>query len=1720
MKLHLTATPEELRTRGPELLEQLAAQIEAASPEAAAELRKARREPGLKYQVLRDLHTKTGAAYRKQLDAMLLDVGKVLDRTLDAPSIHKSLTPADVHDLVKALVKAEMEELQKGEDDEDEDDDDAPEPGDVDIDTGKLIPTEEEKQEAKEEKEEEGDDAEKSLEGLEKAGPFIGPRGGKWADAKHTIPWKEEKKTRTGLIEVPDAKVKEVADAILANVEANRHGVIVATKPGYTTTTLKTPKGEELDVTVFYMPREDIKDPRGIKGSSRTVVRPGLGGESSYVDSTTIRVEAKPGAASSDLDSLKALVRNVLSHEMAHAVDPSIIQRSLRAAEQAMVQDDASRERGSSEAKTYEEYLNLPTEVTARMQQIARDILDVKSAAEIKSAWDDHQSNPEEMPPPYRPEDVVTWSPTWEIIEAKLTPKNRQRILKMAARVVGGIQGGTIAAVKKSLGGIFHCDFDRLEKAGPFVGPRGGKWADAAHTIPWVEEQRHAKIPETIHHTTPERQQEVEHGLQRNSNAFHAWENGRLENPTRYATVASKTLLETTGRLAGQLRSAKEDGRKEDQRKWQSRYDEARGEIGSRKRYYDLAREKVALEEAKTTGVLTLSHGEVSQLIGGAGDAYVDAGHRGGYAPELFKTSDLSGMQIRHYVKLPDGRIAHPDEIHEAQVRGRVQVVDHVKVPALDWTQALEGVAKSLDVDEALEKAGPFVGPRGGRWKDAAHTIPWKDPEVPAARQLSKLSVGPLDEDQVAAQTDLLAQYPRANLEEFLAKVEGYQRRLGDKVPASLERWHRATLAALQRVQEGVPDAPTAPAEPEATGGLTVAEPHKPKKKAVKPVDGGEPTTLVQKMARASVLLEEEYPHLSDAEATALARRLQDGQAGRPGSDIDAAIAEAEAALESKAPKPKRKVKRGKAVRAPQLELKLPERKPAEKKKQAKRKPVKKREERKTEAKPKAKPKAKAKPKTTEPEAISGGIEQAGDHIWGSRKDLEDLKAITSSDQLEGMSFEDAARVVTKAALVPPHDLQTLRGLGMTPGGAHIALALLASIRAKPGDTTAERAAYIDRVHEVLGGLKNAKTAEDIQELINEYSMVQMRAPKWAEVERVPQDTKALRAKVDALEKQNPKAKYGYRTDHSRGQFVIVARAPKPYGVLGTQFGAFIKGSSSKAYKDARSEAMTADGTWDLGPGTPKTAEEGWKYLEERGREKNEGRKQKAKATAKKRKPGVSVTQSVAGEVERRGHTVDVPDANPDRARSTFNLKEIDFGQKGWMSQADREYHVKALEGALHDFSETLKLDPHTLSLGGRIGIAMGARGRGKASAHFESSTKAINITRFRGNGTLAHEWGHALDNIMAEHFNEGSDKKEERFLSESPGNQKWPPEIRTAIEAVHEALTKHPDPEEAKTQHRRQLEHLAGQRDSLVKQNNDLVQEHRALSGKIKPENVEASVEGKRKRIAEYKSEIAEIDAFQESRGGKLGGEKETHRATLKYWSEKEEKRVAGLESGELVATDADNVRMGAIKEKIEDLRLPINRATAEHKSLRSLDPLASNYLRSSRSLGEYWRRPREMFARAFEGFVQDAVENHGRRNSYLVDGTRNAYQIQKTEGGPVIEPWPQGKERKRINEAMGNLLKVLSVTGALRKALRTFDGDPALVLRKAKPKEDLAEPLAFDPTKPRYDQDEKRYDAVKVKLEGHGYKAKDFESGGKLDGQSVNELMDLLDGLKKKDG
>lgn len=79
----------------------------------------------------------------------------------------------------------------------------------------------------------------------------------------------------------------------------------------------------------------------------------------------------------------------------------------------------------------------------------------------------------------------------------------------------------------------------------------------------------------------------------------------------------------------------------------------------------------------------------------------------------------------------------------------------------------------------------------------------------------------------------------------------------------------------------------------------------------------------------------------------------------------------------------------------------------------------------------------------------SGDLQAVGDHIWGSRKDLANLGRIESSKQLAGMSYANAAAIVTKAKLVTPLNLEDTRALGMEPALAHLFMHMLSPVRAK-----------------------------------------------------------------------------------------------------------------------------------------------------------------------------------------------------------------------------------------------------------------------------------------------------------------------------------------------------------------------------------------------------------------------------------------------------------------------------------------------------------------------------------------------------------------------------------------------------------------------------------------------------------------------------------------------
>ncbi|MGN0496924.1 MAG: LPD1 domain-containing protein [Lachnospiraceae bacterium] len=97
---------------------------------------------------------------------------------------------------------------------------------------------------------------------------------------------------------------------------------------------------------------------------------------------------------------------------------------------------------------------------------------------------------------------------------------------------------------------------------------------------------------------------------------------------------------------------------------------------------------------------------------------------------------------------------------------------------------------------------------------------------------------------------------------------------------------------------------------------------------------------------------------------------------------------------------------------------------------------------------------------------------------------------------------------------------------------------------------------------------------------------------------------------------------------------------------------------------------------------------------------------------------------------------------------SVFQFRGGEFGN--WESDNDRQTNLNMSYDALKDLAKALEIEDADISLGGQLAIAYGARGISSALAHFEPGTNVINLTKMKGAGALAHEWGHALDYYIA----------------------------------------------------------------------------------------------------------------------------------------------------------------------------------------------------------------------------------------------------------------------------------------------------------------------------------------------------------------------------------
>lgn len=592
-----------------------------------------------------------------------------------------------------------------------------------------------------------------------------------------------------------------------------------------------------------------------------------------------------------------------------------------------------------------------------------------------------------------------------------------------------------------------------------------------------------------------------------------------------------------------------------------------------------------------------------------------------------------------------------------------------------------------------------------------------------------------------------------------------------------------------------------------------------------------------------------------------------------------------------------------------------------------------------------------------------GRIEDAGEKIGGARKDLWKERGLDVSD-LEEMTGAERAAKVTKTAVFPRPDYKALVESGVEPKAAYLIKAMYDRIPVKPGlalESSGERSytygkatpeSYITALKALRDVVAEVKTVEDargvnaafnraieampdtdvrfvttsVYKASGRYRLKNPLATSWAD------DRKADKAVEEGFPGLEPWQRKLRVAQFYKGDWGVVG-----VGRRGQLYAADLK---TKEEAVARAKELYEQGLGEKQTGEPKRP-----HLDKLER---------------------------SGPDYRQGKNVGSEDFI-----ASFGFRGVEFGN--WVASDERQKVVNLGFDALHDLARSLGLPAKAISLDGTLALAFGARGRGgKAAAHYEPGRLVVNMTKLSGAGSLAHEWGHALDHYLGEAHTEnayaGAPKSAsgwdgagpiERFAKEV---EAMPPRLGAAVKNLVTAFFYRKETDE-----------------EVVKRTVKGVEY--AEKGLKSWEDHKASL---RKKLADpfgppqrsVTSQIRKADA------------------AIDQWRGMLERRKANLRSEKRGRIESDYFK-------------------------------AAKKLSGKSAAKGYWARPTELFARAFEAFVFEEITKDNNASQYLVQGV----EADRFTGGSFKgNPYPVGEERERINAAFARLFKAVTATAGKR--------------------------------------------------------------------------------------
>lgn len=360
------------------------------------------------------------------------------------------------------------------------------------------------------------------------------------------------------------------------------------------------------------------------------------------------------------------------------------------------------------------------------------------------------------------------------------------------------------------------------------------------------------------------------------------------------------------------------------------------------------------------------------------------------------------------------------------------------------------------------------------------------------------------------------------------------------------------------------------------------------------------------------------------------------------------------------------------------------------------------------------------------------GIEDFGKKIGGARKDLWKERGLNVNDIAE-MTDVEAAKYITKENIWKKPDYRKMLQEGTPLRVAffikEVRNALPAKVVYSYADKTPEQIRirqenYISLIRDVEEQLLKVQNDADICRFFdsfvnrgdyitrgNSYS-VHTTEKGFAVTNKLLRAMQVASYRLEAMDRKIAKEQFGVAEENKlpRGFSIRYLKQSQEYLVLkGRRVLADRLGSEQEAVQKAR----------EL---------------------------QKSMVSSRKKK----FVPEQLGHIRRDGPSNGITEEHP--ADGAMYMEDFGFagGEFGnWMSEKDRQASLDMGYDAFCDLAAALEVAPSEIALGNHLSIAFGARGHGSAAAHYEPEREVINLTKMTGAGSLAHEWGHAFDDII-----------------------------------------------------------------------------------------------------------------------------------------------------------------------------------------------------------------------------------------------------------------------------------------------------------------------------------------------------------------------------------